>query len=180
MTKTEFARLPQNDSFARVKLPALKKTVAQILRNSKKEESDTSELSDFGALQQKVNNACIYQYSYSSLAAKKQVLEDISIDGNRTNREDIVEDDTAGVLVHPHLVGREAVLQLDPVAGHEAAEAAHEEAVAGTIGQAVEGHMVVVGVHSSEQAVGDIVATLSAHLFPTVNAAKDLKFVGAR
>ena len=99
MTKTEFARLPQNDSFARVKLPTLKKTVAQILRNSKKEESDTSELPDFGALQQKVNNACIYQYSYSSLAAKKQVLEDISIDGNRTNREDIVEDDTAGTIL---------------------------------------------------------------------------------
>ncbi len=99
MTKTEFARLPQNDSFAKVKLQTLKKTVAQILRISKKDEPDTSKLPDFSALQQKVNNACIYQYSYSSLAAKKQVLEDISIDGSRTNREDIVEGDTAGTIL---------------------------------------------------------------------------------
>ena len=99
LTKTEFARLPQKDSFAKEKLPTLKKIVAQLLRNSKKEEPDTSELPDFVALQQKVNNACIYQYSYSSLAAKKQVLEDISIDGNRTNREDLVEGDTAGAIL---------------------------------------------------------------------------------
>ena len=100
ITKTKFARLPQDDSYAKVKPSTLKKTVAQILHNSKKEEPDASELPNFGTLQQKVNNACIYQYSYSSLAAKKKVLDDISIDGNRTNREDIVEgEDTAGIIL---------------------------------------------------------------------------------
>ena len=99
MTKTEFARMPQDDFYAKANEPALKKIVAQILRNAKKEKPDTSELPDFDELQQKVNSACIYQYSYSSLAAKKRVLDDISIDGSRTNREEFVEGDTAGAIL---------------------------------------------------------------------------------
>lgn len=99
MTKTEFARMPQDDFYAKANVPALKKIVAQILRNAKKEKPDTSELPDFDELQQKVNSACIYQYSYSSLAAKKRVLDDISIDGSRTNREEFVEGDTAGAIL---------------------------------------------------------------------------------
>jgi exodeoxyribonuclease V beta subunit len=93
--------------------------VAQILRNAKDEKPDDSRLPDFESLQSKVNDACIYQYSYSSLASKKRVLEnredfydngEISVDGNRANREDFIEAgsgtnsiliDDASALVQP-------------------------------------------------------------------------------
>jgi len=111
--------LPQDDFYAKANTQMLKKTVAQILRNAKKEQPDTSKLPDFDSLQRKVNDACIYQYSYSSLASKKRVLEsqdefldesEISVDGNRANREDFVESgnglnsipiDDAATLVQP-------------------------------------------------------------------------------
>lgn len=119
LSETEFARLPQDDFYAKANTQMLKKTVAQILRNAKKEQPDTSKLPDFDSLQHKVNDACIYQYSYSSLASKKRVLEsqdefldesEISVDGNRANREDFVESgnglnsipiDDAATLVQP-------------------------------------------------------------------------------
>ena len=102
MTQTKYARMAANDFYAQAGEKTLKKIVAQILRNAKNETPDTSSLPDFNRMQQRVNNACIYQYSYSSLASKKRVLEskaesqdhenaDISVDGNRTNREEIFE-----------------------------------------------------------------------------------------
>lgn len=101
LSKTKFARIQKDDSsYASTGNPHLKKVVAQILRNAKKEEPDKSKLPDFNSLQRKVNDACIYQYSYSSLASKKRLLEshdefidesEISVDGNRANREDFVE-----------------------------------------------------------------------------------------
>ena len=102
MTHTKYARMATKDFYAEADESVLRKIVAQILRNAKNESPDTSSLPDFGRLQQRVNDACIYQYSYSSLASKKRVLEsknasayhentDISVDGNRTNREEVFE-----------------------------------------------------------------------------------------
>ena len=104
LSETKYARDQQDDPYAEVGVSDLKNIVAQILRNAKDEKIDTSELPDFEVLQRNVNGACIYQYSYSSLAAKKRLLEsksdtthndfdEISIDGSRTNREDAVVSD---------------------------------------------------------------------------------------
>ena len=119
LSNTKFARTQQDDPYASVDFALLKKTVAQILHHAKDEKPDNSELPDFDSLQRKVNNACIYQYSYSSLASKKRVLEareefvdneEISVDGNRANREDFIEAsggtnsimiDDASALVQP-------------------------------------------------------------------------------
>jgi exodeoxyribonuclease V beta subunit len=118
LSQTEFARLQEDENLSSG-LWAYKKTVAQILHNAKDEKPDNSKLPDFDSLQRKVNNACIYQYSYSSLASKKRVLEareefvdneEISVDGNRANREDFIEAsggtnsimiDDASALVQP-------------------------------------------------------------------------------
>ena len=102
MTHTKYARMPKENFYATADHAALKKMVTQILQNAKKESLDTSLLPDFKSLQSRVDDACIYQYSYSSLASKKRVLEsrtesrylenaDISVDGNRTNREEVYE-----------------------------------------------------------------------------------------
>ena len=99
LTHTKYARMPERDVFAPMDKVKLKKLVAQILQNAKNETPDTSLLPDFERLQQRVDEACIYQYSYSSLASKKRKIEskaeshdyenaEISVDGNRTNRED--------------------------------------------------------------------------------------------
>lgn len=99
LTHTKYARMPENNSFALKKEDNYKDLVTQILRNAKNETSDTKLLPDFEQLQQRVNEACIYQYSYSSLAARKRKIEskaesheygnaEISVDGNRTNREE--------------------------------------------------------------------------------------------
>ena len=118
LSQTEFARLQDGEKLSSG-LWVYKKTVAQILHNAKDEKPDNSVLPDFNSMQRKVNNACIYQYSYSSLASKKRVLEtrdelvdneEISVDGNRANREDFIEAgegaariliDDASVLVQP-------------------------------------------------------------------------------
>ena len=112
LSETKYAREQQDDPYAQTSVPDLKNIVAQILHNAKDAKNDTSELPNFEVLQRSVNGACIYQYSYSSLASKKRLLEsksdtarnefdDISIDGNRTNREDAVvsgrDDQDAGV-----------------------------------------------------------------------------------
>lgn len=123
LSETDFARTclddSHADSYATASASQLKKMVAQILRNTKDEKPDDSRLPDFESLQNKVNDACIYQYSYSSLASKKRVLEnredyydngEISVDGNRANREDFIEAgsgtnsiliDDASALVQP-------------------------------------------------------------------------------
>ena len=118
LSNTAFARTQESENPS-LNLPIFKETVAQILHNAKKEETDNSSLPDFDSLQHKVNNACIYQHSYSSLASKKRTLEnlddiydngEISIDGNRANREDLSEGrneassiliDDAAALVQP-------------------------------------------------------------------------------
>ena len=102
LTHTKYARMPQNamdDPYVKMDKGKLKKMVTRILRNAKNEALDTSSLPDFASLQQRVDDACIYQYSYSSLAARKRRIEskaeshefedaEISVDGNRTNREE--------------------------------------------------------------------------------------------
>ena len=99
LTHTNYARMPENNNFDPMGRGKLKKLVTQILQNAKNETPDTSLLPDFERLQQRVDEACIYQYSYSSLASKKRKLEskaeshdgenaEISVDGNRANRED--------------------------------------------------------------------------------------------
>ncbi len=98
LTHTKYARMPGNDMIDPMGHAKLKKLVAQILQNAKNEAPDKSLLPDFESLQKRVDDACIYQYSYSSLASKKRMLEskaeshdsenaEISVDGNRTNRE---------------------------------------------------------------------------------------------
>ena len=99
LSTTTFARIQEYETPS-LNVPEFKSNVAQILRDAKREETDNSRLPDFKSLQHRVNNACIYQHSYSSLASKKSTLEnlgdsydydDISIDGNRTNREELSE-----------------------------------------------------------------------------------------
>lgn len=126
MARTDFSRMPKDSDFLKsADENALKKMVTEILHRSNNTEPDKSGLPDFDSLQHQVNEACIYQYSYSSLASKKRVLEsraesqeqendDISVDGSRANREDITEfTDESAATYGVHLSAEVKTIAID-------------------------------------------------------------------